>query len=52
VRQNKVDMIIISQSQANLINEVNVTALQSLIAYSKTPFMIIPAEINAEVSSH
>ncbi len=51
VRQNKVDMIIISQSQANLINEVNGTALQNLIANSEIPFMIVPLENNAEVSS-
>jgi nucleotide-binding universal stress UspA family protein len=52
VRQNKVDMIVISQSQANAINEVNIMALQNLITSSKTPFTIVPAEINAEISSH
>jgi hypothetical protein len=51
LRQNKVGMVIISQSQANLINEVNVMALQNLIATSETPFMIVPRENNAEVSS-
>ena len=51
VRQNNVDMIVISQTQANSINEVNFTALQNLIASSKTPFTIVPAEINAEISS-
>jgi len=52
VTQNKVDIIVISQSQANSINEVNFTALQNLIASSKTPFTIVPAETNAEISSH
>jgi nucleotide-binding universal stress UspA family protein len=51
VRQNKVDMIVISQSQAKSINEVNVTALENLIANSNTPFTIVPSEINAEISS-
>jgi hypothetical protein len=50
VTQNKVDMIVISQSQINLINEVNFTALQNLITNSKTPFTIVPAEINAGIS--
>jgi nucleotide-binding universal stress UspA family protein len=50
-RQNKVDMIVISQSQANSINEVNGVALQNLIANSKAPFMIVPAEINTEIIS-
>jgi nucleotide-binding universal stress UspA family protein len=50
-RQNKVDMIVISQSQANSINEVNGTALQNLIANSKAPFMIVPAEVNTEIIS-
>jgi hypothetical protein len=50
VTQNKVDMIVISQSQVNLINEVNFTALQNLITNSKTPFTIVPAEINAGIS--
>jgi len=51
VKQNKVDMIVISQGQANSINEVNATSLQNLIANSKTPFTIVPSEINAEISS-
>jgi nucleotide-binding universal stress UspA family protein len=50
-RQNKVDMIVISQSQANSINEVNGMGLQNLIANSKAPFMIVPAEINTEIVS-
>jgi hypothetical protein len=46
---NKVDMIVISQSQANSINELNVMALQNLIANSKAPFTIVPQEINTEI---
>lgn len=49
VRQNKVDMIVISQSQANSINELNVMALQNLIANSKVPFTIVPQEIDMEI---
>jgi nucleotide-binding universal stress UspA family protein len=49
VKINKVDMIVISQSQANSINELNVMALQNLIANSKAPFTIVPQEVNTEI---
>ena len=52
VKQNKAGMIVISQTQANLINDVNTSALQNLIANSKIPFTIVPGEINAEIPSH
>jgi hypothetical protein len=52
VIQNEIEMIVISQSQANLINEVNFTALQNLITNSKTPFTIVPAEAKAAPSCH
>lgn len=51
VRQNKVDMIVISQSQANSINEINGMGLQNLISNSRAPFTIVPAEINTEIVS-
>jgi hypothetical protein len=49
VKRNKVDMVVISQRQANSINEVNNIALQNLIANSKLPFTIIPDDIDTEI---
>lgn len=46
LKSNDPDMIIISQHQANAMNELNNTALQNLITASKLPFMIIPATTN------
>lgn len=37
-----VDMVAISQAQANSINETNSNSLQQLIAHSRLPFLIIP----------
>ncbi|HEY0656522.1 MAG TPA: universal stress protein [Chryseosolibacter sp.] len=51
VKRNKVDCIVISQRQANLMNEVNHLTLQSLIANSKLPFTIVPEEMDTEVLS-
>jgi hypothetical protein len=47
-----IDMVVISQSQANLIGELNFAALQNLIGNSKTPFTIVPAEIKAAPTPH
>jgi predicted P-loop ATPase/GTPase len=52
VKRNKVDMIIISQRQANAINEVNDMDLQNLIMNSKLPFMIVPEQVDAEIFSN
>jgi nucleotide-binding universal stress UspA family protein len=52
VRRNKIDSIIISQRQANLINEVNHLTLQALITNSRLPFTIVPEEVDSEVFSH
>jgi hypothetical protein len=52
VKWNKVDAVVISQRQANLMNEVNQLPLQSLITNSKLPFMIVPEEIDVDVFSH
>lgn len=52
VKWNKVEAVVISQRQANLINEVDQLPFQSLIANSKLPFMIVPEEIDVDVFSH
>jgi hypothetical protein len=51
VRRNKVDSVVISQRQANLMNELNSAALQNLITSSKLPFTIVPEEVDVEVFS-
>jgi hypothetical protein len=50
LKSNEPDMIIISQRQANAMNELNNTALQNLITTSKLPFVIIPVTQNARDS--
>jgi nucleotide-binding universal stress UspA family protein len=52
VKRNKVDSVVISQRQANLMNEVNQSSLQSLITNAKLPFTIVPEELDVEVFSH
>ena len=52
VRRNKIDSIVISQRQANLMNEVNHFTLQTLITNSRLPFTIVPEEVDSEVLSH
>jgi regulator of sirC expression with transglutaminase-like and TPR domain len=52
VKWNKVASVVISQRQANLMNEVNQVSFQSLIANSKLPFMIVPEEVDVDVFSH
>jgi nucleotide-binding universal stress UspA family protein len=52
LNRNKVDLVVIGQHQANSMNEVNHTALQTLIAGSKLPFTIVPDEIDVKVFSH
>lgn len=52
VKRNKLDMIVISQSQGNTISEINGMALQQLIANSKLPFMIVPDEVDVEIFSN
>lgn len=49
VKRNKVHSVVISQRQANQIDEVNHFALQALISNSKLPFTIVPGEIDADV---
>jgi hypothetical protein len=51
IRRNKIDSVVISQGQANLMNEVNHFTLQALIANAKLPFTIVPEAIDAEVLS-
>jgi len=51
VKRNKLDLIIISQAQANTINELNGMGLQNLITNSKLPFMIVPEEMDVAVFS-
>ena len=52
VRSNKIDAVVISQRQANLMNEINRTTFQSLITKSKLPFTIVPEEIDVEAFAH
>lgn len=52
VKRNKIEAVVISQSQANLMNEPNNFALQALIANSRLPFTIVPEMVDAEVLSH
>jgi hypothetical protein len=52
VTSTKVDAVVISQRQANLINDANHLTLQSLISNSKLPFVIVPEEIDVEVFTH
>jgi hypothetical protein len=52
IRRNKVVSVVISQRQANLMNEVSHVTLETLITNSKLPFMIVPEEIDVEVFSY
>jgi hypothetical protein len=52
LRNTKVDMIILSQPQADSIGDVNGVGLRNLITVSKVPFTIIPAEIDTEIFTH
>ena len=45
VKKNNLDMIIISQRQANTISEINGMALQYLITNSQIPFTIVPEKM-------
>jgi hypothetical protein len=45
---NKITSVVISQRQANLMNEVNHLTLQALISNTKLPFTIVPDEVDAE----
>lgn len=51
VKRNKIDSVVISQRQANAMNEVNPLTLQSLITSSRLPFTIVPEETDAAVFS-
>lgn len=50
VKRNKLDMIVISQLQANGINEINTRALQHLITNSRLPFTIVPEILMLDIS--
>jgi nucleotide-binding universal stress UspA family protein len=52
VKRIKVDMIILSQRQADSIGEINGLGLRTLITNSKVPFTIIPEEIDTEIFTH
>jgi hypothetical protein len=52
LRRTKVDMIILSQREADSIGDVNGLGLRNLIAFSKVPFTIIPEEIDTEIFTH
>ena len=48
VKRNTIDMVIVGQKQAASTNDIRDFNLQSLITNSRLPFMIVPAEVNAE----
>ena len=50
VKRNSPDMVIIGQPQTLAANDIKSFNLQNLIANSKIPFVIVPAEIKAEAS--
>jgi nucleotide-binding universal stress UspA family protein len=52
LRRTKVDMIIVSQRQADSIGDINGLGLRNLITVSKVPFTIIPEEIDTEIFTH
>jgi hypothetical protein len=47
LKAGEAEMIIISQQQANAIDEIDSTALQNLIRDSKLPFTIVPETLTA-----
>jgi hypothetical protein len=51
LKRNKVQALVISQRQANVMNEISTKTLEHLISSSKLPFTIVPEEIDAEVLS-
>lgn len=51
VKKIDLDMIIISQRQANTISEINGMALQHLITNSQIPFTIVPEKIDIGIFS-
>jgi|SRR5918993_966670 hypothetical protein len=52
VKWNKVASVVISQRQANLMNEINQVPFQNLISNSRIPFVIVPEEVDVDVFSH
>lgn len=50
VKRNRVDLVIIGQQQTVAANDIRSFNLQKIIANSKTPFVIVPTEVNAEAS--
>jgi hypothetical protein len=52
LRRTKVDMIILSQREADSIGDANGLGLRNLITLSKVPFTIIPEEIDTEIFTH
>ncbi|HYI79073.1 MAG TPA: universal stress protein [Chryseolinea sp.] len=52
IKWNKVTSVVISQRQANLMNEVNQVPFQNLITNSKLPFVIVPEEVDVDVFWH
>ena len=51
VKKNNLDMIIISQRQANTISEINGMVLQHFIINSQIPFTIVPEKMGIGIFS-
>lgn len=48
LKKKKIDMVVIGQQQTLATNDVKAFNLQSLIADSRLPFVIVPAEVKVE----
>jgi nucleotide-binding universal stress UspA family protein len=49
-RRKNIDMVIIAQLQSDMENDIRSFNLHKLISNSQIPFVIVPAEVNAEAS--
>lgn len=50
-RRKNIDMVIIAQQQSDKENDLRSYNLHNLISNSQIPFVIVPAEVNAEASA-
>ena len=50
VKRDNIDMVVIGQQQTIPANDIKSFNVQALISDSKLPFVIVPAEVNAEAS--
>lgn len=47
-RRKNVDMVVIGQQQSDVENDIRSFNIQNMISDSQLPFVIVPAEVNAE----